>query len=499
MTFPLVLASASARRAAILRAMGARFEVRPAEAGEPRTADPVESAVLAARAKHDAARADARNAGAAVLASDTLVSCAGRVLGKPADAKDAIDTLMLLSGRVHHVHTAVAVSAPGDAAPDVFVETAAVRFRPFSRDEAEAYFRVARTLDRAGAYDIDAHGERLVERLVGARSCVMGLPAAPVRAWLLAHGLPAPFPFDESFPPRAAASGNAAGDAAARSVEDVLADALRRVSSEIAPDVARALENARLAEAPGSPAAAALGTILENVRMARQGSVPACQDTGWPTFWFDVPDGTPVSPLREAALAAVRRATAAGFLRLNAITVPGGAQRGDNVGDGTPAIHFRFGAPGSAPRATIALKGGGSENQSRQYSLPDASLDAGRDLEGVRKCLLDAVWRAQGGGCAPGVLGVCIGGDRAGGYARAKEQLLRDLGDASPDPALAALEARVLAEANALGVGPMGLGGRTTLLGVKIATMDRLPASYFVTVAYNCWALRRISVPLRKP
>ena len=225
MTPPLVLASASARRAAILRAMGARFEIRPAEAEEPRTGDPVESAMLAARAKHDAARADARNADAAVLASDTLVSCAGRVIGKPTDEAAALDTLMLLSGRVHHVYSAVAASMPGDAAPDVFVEAAAVRFRPFSREEAAAYFRVARTLDRAGAYDIDAHGDRLVERLSGARSCVMGLPAAPVRAWLLARGIPAPRPFDEAFPPRAAAPESPAPDGTEKRAEDILADA----------------------------------------------------------------------------------------------------------------------------------------------------------------------------------------------------------------------------------------------------------------------------------
>ena len=280
---------------------------------------------------------------------------------------------------------------------------------------------------------------------------------------------------------------------------EILTDALRRVSTELPQDVALALETARAAEDAGSPARTALDAILENARIARAGRVPACQDTGWPTFWFDVPDGTPTAPLREAALAAVRAATAAGHLRLNAIAVPGGRQRGDNVGDGTPAIHFRFGAPGSAPRATIALKGGGSENQSRQYSLPDQSLGAGRDLEGVRKCILDAAWRAQGAGCAPGVLGVCVGGDRAGAFGRAKEQLLRDLGDSSPDPELAALEKRVLAEANGLGIGPMGLGGRTTLLGVKIAAMDRLPACFFVTVAYNCWALRRVSVALARP
>ena len=139
-------------------------------------------------------------------------------------------------------------------------------------------------------------------------------------------------------------------------------------------------------------------------------------------------------------------------------------------------------------------KGGGSENMSAQFSLPDEELKAGRDLDGVRKCLLQAVWRAQGFGCAPGVLGVCIGSDRAEGFLVAKRQLVRPLGDVAAEPELAALERRVLQEANQLGIGPMGLGGRTTLLGVKAAARPRLPASYFVTVAYMCWACRRRGV-----
>ena len=275
-----------------------------------------------------------------------------------------------------------------------------------------------------------------------------------------------------------------------------LADLIRRAATELPPDVADALRAARAAEAPGSPGAAALGTILENAGLACAGSVPVCQDTGTPAFWFDLPDGTPTLPIREAAREAVAAATAAGHLRLNVIDVPSGRQVSANFAPGSPAMHFRFGPAGTEPRATLLLKGSGSENQGRQYSLPDDALGAGRDLEGVRRCLLDAVWRAQGAGCAPGILGVCVGGDRAGAFECAKEQLLRPLGDASPDPGLAALERRVLGEANSLGIGPMGLGGRTTLLGVKIAARARVPASYFVTVAYNCWACRRASAPL---
>ena len=144
---------------------------------------------------------------------------------------------------------------------------------------------------------------------------------------------------------------------------------------------------------------------------------------------------------------------------------------------------------------------------SRQYSLPDAALGAGRDLEGVRKCILDAVQKIQGYGCAPGILGVCIGGDRATGYEVAKEQLLRPLDEKRLQSTavdgcrrgkpLAALEQRLLREANFLGIGPMGLGGKTTLLGVKIAARPRVPASFFVTVAYMCWACRRQTATFR--
>lgn len=133
---------------------------------------------------------------------------------------------------------------------------------------------------------------------------------------------------------------------------------------------------------------------------------------------------------------------------------------------------------------------------SRQYSLPDATLGAGRDLEGVRKCILDAVQKIQGYGCAPGILGVCIGGDRATGYEVAKEQLLRPLdgSDKTGQTEIVKLEKRLLKEANELGIGPMGLGGKTTLLGVKIAARSRVPASFFVTIAYMCWACRRRTV-----
>lgn len=271
---------------------------------------------------------------------------------------------------------------------------------------------------------------------------------------------------------------------------DALAALVRDTAVSLPSDIERALAAAADAETEGGPARFVLGTLCRNAACAREDSVPMCQDTGTLTFWFDVPPGTDVVALEGAAREAVATATASGFLRQNTIAEPAGRSLPDNLSPTHPVTHLRF-EDRADIRVRLLLKGGGSENMSRQYSLPDTSLGAGRDPEGVRRCLLDAVWRAQGNGCAPGILGVCIGGDRATGYALAKEQLLRSLDDASPDPALADLERRTLTEANALGIGPMGLGGKTTLLGVKIAAASRLPASYFVTVAYICWACRR--------
>jgi fumarate hydratase class I len=278
----------------------------------------------------------------------------------------------------------------------------------------------------------------------------------------------------------------------------ILAELIRRATSDLPADAEAALCRATAAETAGSQAALLLNALAENTALARAQSTPLCQDTGTLTFFWTVPRGTDTFALDQAARDAVALATRNGWLRRNTIDTLTGRSIDDNVAEGCPACHFdqvaapcSSGAPSPEIEVWLLQKGGGSENMSAQYSLPDEERGAGRDLEGVRKCLLHAVWRAQGFGCAPGVLGVGIGADRAEGFLAAKRQLLRSLDDVAPEPELAALERRVLDEANALGIGPMGMGGRTTLLGVKIAARTRLPASYFVTVAYLCWACRR--------
>ncbi len=268
---------------------------------------------------------------------------------------------------------------------------------------------------------------------------------------------------------------------------------VRETTSSLPDDVERALRSALRREKRGSSAAVVLKTVLDNCALARKQGVPLCQDTGTLAFYVDERLRRKVTP--ATLKKAVALATARGLLRKNCIDSVTGVSYDDNCAEGAPVVHYVEPGPGR-PTVTLVMKGGGSENMSRQYSLPDSALGAGRDLEGVRKCLLDAVQRTQGYGCAPGILGVCIGGDRATGYEVAKEQLLRPLGDGAESPALAKLERRVLKEANSLGIGPMGLGGRTTLLGVKVASRPRVPASFFVTVAYMCWAARRRTIEL---
>lgn len=274
-----------------------------------------------------------------------------------------------------------------------------------------------------------------------------------------------------------------------------LVELIRRTSAEIPDDVNRALVAALEAEKKGSIAESALRIVERNIELAKRKSQPICQDTGSILFYVDAPMGLDQVGFEETAREAVREATRKGYLRQNSVDSITGANDGTNVGPGSPAVHFHQ-HRGAGVEVRLVLKGGGCENVGAQYSLPLEKLKASRDLDGCRKVILDAVLQAQGKGCGPGILGVCIGGDRATGYEFSKKQFLRMLDDRNPDPVLDGLEQDVLRTANELGIGPMGFGGRTTLLGVKVCAANRVPASFFVSVSYMCWAFRRQGVSL---
>jgi|TARA_Y100000310_G_scaffold278823_1_gene297571 fumarate hydratase class I len=271
---------------------------------------------------------------------------------------------------------------------------------------------------------------------------------------------------------------------------EAFVELIRRTSTDLPEDVEKSLEAAREREANGSAAVGALDAILSNIALARRESLPICQDTGTPIFYVKHPEGWSTRRLREQIRSAVVEATKQSYLRPNAVDAITDKNSGNNLGDPAfPTIHFEE-IEGEELTVDLMLKGGGCENVGAQYSLPNGELGAGRDLDGVRKVALDAVQKAQGQGCAPGFLGVAIGGDRGSSFDASKEVLLKQIEESSPDQELADLETRLTEESNQLGIGPMGFGGKTTVLGSKITGLHRLPASFFVSVSYMCWANR---------
>lgn len=273
-------------------------------------------------------------------------------------------------------------------------------------------------------------------------------------------------------------------------LKDNLIELIRKTSVDIPDDVQRVILRGLEAEKEKTLASEALILIEKNIEMARKKSQPLCQDTGSVLFFVKAPRTLFEPELIAITEEAVRESTKKGYLRQNSVDSLTGKNDGTNVGPGAPYFYYhQWDKPEIDVR--LVLKGGGCENVGAQYSLPDMNLNADRTLEGCKLAILDAVLQAQGKGCGPGVLGVTIGGDRATGYAYSKAQFLRKLDDVNPVPELAALEDEVTRIANELGIGPMGFGGKTTLLGTKICAVNRLPASYFVSVSYMCWAFRR--------
>ncbi len=276
-----------------------------------------------------------------------------------------------------------------------------------------------------------------------------------------------------------------------RDLTNEILELIRRTSSSLPADVEKRLKDSIEKEEPGSAARGALETIIKNIELSRANYTPICQDTGTPIFYVHHPVGWSTIKLKEQIKAAMVEATKKSYMRPNAVDAVYDKNTGNNLGgEDFPYIHFEE-VEGEDLTIELMLKGGGCENVGRQYSLPDNDLGAGRDLAGVRRVVLDAVQKAQGQGCAPGILGVAIGGDRGSSYIKSKEVLFDKMGEHNADPKLAELEEQLTKESNEIGIGPMGFGGKTTVLETKITGLHRLPASYFVSVSYMCWAYRR--------
>lgn len=272
---------------------------------------------------------------------------------------------------------------------------------------------------------------------------------------------------------------------------------IRRAGTDLSPDVEKSLMEAYNKEDDNTAAKNVMSTILENVRMSRERSTPICQDTGSVLFYIDFPYGSSEKEYKEAAFWAVDEGTKLQYLRPNAVDPLTAKNSGNNIGVNSPVFHFHQWDKDEI-RIRVMLKGGGSENVGTQYKLPHPPLKAGRDLKGVRKIIIDAVTKAQGQGCSPGILGVGIGGGRDVSYALSKEQFFRKMGERSPIKELAELETQLIEDLNKLGIGPMGFGGNTTVLDVFIGTQARHPASYIVSISYTCWAFRRKTMTIKQ-
>lgn len=269
-------------------------------------------------------------------------------------------------------------------------------------------------------------------------------------------------------------------------------------STNLPPDVRKAVKRAREMENAGTRSAIALSTIANNIVMAEEHVSPICQDTGLPTFKIKVPVHTNQLEINKVIQEAIAEATKKGVLRPNSVDSLTGENSGNNLGEGTPVISYEQWEKDKI-EIRLILKGGGCENKNIQYSLPcelEGLGRAGRDLDGIRKCILHSVYQAQGQGCSAGFIGVGIGGDRTTGFELSKKQLFRHVDDTNPNPKLAELEEYIMEKANTLSIGTMGFGGNVTLLGCKIGSMNRIPASFYVSVAYNCWAYRRQGVTI---
>jgi len=274
------------------------------------------------------------------------------------------------------------------------------------------------------------------------------------------------------------------------SLQEEIVNLYKKAATSLPQDIEESLTHAAKTERNGSTAKAALASILENIRIAREKERPLCQDTGVPVFFVKLPRKRSQIEVKNSILEATRIATEEVPLRPNAVDIISDKNSGDNTGIGFPVIYFEE-SPDNAITLDLMLKGSGCENVSQLYKLPLEELKAERDLDGVRRCALDAICRAQGRACPPYILGIGIGASRDQVTKLAKVQLVRDLEDTNSIMTLSELEKRLIAEINQLGIGPLGLGGKTTTLGVKIGVNHRHPASYFVEVCISCWADRR--------
>ncbi len=274
-------------------------------------------------------------------------------------------------------------------------------------------------------------------------------------------------------------------------VEEVACSLIKQAVVYLPDDVKAALHKA-YAEETSATGKTQLKTILDNIALAEKLKAPICQDTGTITFYVKAgAEAANLDSVEEALVKATREATVAVPLRPNAVDPFTNKNSGDNTGRLIPQVHWGI-VRGKDLELTVLAKGGGSENVSAL-----GMLVPGEGLKGLKRFVVDAVVQAGAQPCPPTILGVGVGGGADVALSFAKRALLKPLDEANEEPEIARLEQELLEAANMTGIGPMGLGGKTTVLGVHVDYAFRHPASFPVAVAFNCWAARRASARIR--
>jgi len=271
-------------------------------------------------------------------------------------------------------------------------------------------------------------------------------------------------------------------------LKTALVAAIEKAVTILPPDVVAVLERAREVEEE-ERARSQLATILKNIEIAHARTIPLCQDTGIQTFFVKAGVASPyILKLPELIAAAVAEATVVVPLRPNTVDPFTGVNSGDNLGRFMPLIEWDLVA-GDEITIDLLPKGGGSEN-----CCALKMLTPGDGIQGIERAVVDHVISCKGAPCPPTIVGVGVGGGSDTAMKLAKRAIMREVGSRHPDLGVAALEEKLLALINESGVGPMGLGGKTTSLAVHIEYTFRHPASLPLGIVIQCWAARRAKV-----
>jgi len=268
-------------------------------------------------------------------------------------------------------------------------------------------------------------------------------------------------------------------------VEDVAVKLLQLAVTELPQDVKEALQRA-YREEESEAGKTQLKAILDNMELAEKRREPVCQDTGVIIFYVKAgAEARGLDKIEEALRNATKRATKEVPLRPNAVDPFTQKNSGDNTGRFIPFVNWEI-VPGNNLEITTFPKGGGSENV-----CVTGMLVPGEGVIGLKRFVVDAVINAGSKPCPPNILGVAVGGGADIAMKLAKKALLRPLNQPNPNPEIAKLEKELYEAANMTGIGPMGLGGKITVLGVNVEYAHRHPASFPAAVAFQCWAARR--------